>query len=140
VTADIDLHVVEPSLTEIFWDKPGPTPSGGTYDGDADQECKTTSAGHKEVVHWAAAPSGVYTVLLDLYDSCNAASVKYTVTIADAKTTLPPITSTLPGPGDHGNAPPVTVKVFSYTGSSFALNHRTLPEFLLASIFRFASR
>jgi len=123
VTADIDLHVVEPSGTEIYWENLGPTASGGVMDGDADQECRTTSVGHKEVVRWPSSPTaGTYTVRLDYYDNCNAAAANYTVTISDGRTTLPAITAQFTGAGDHGNTPGVTVKTFTRTGSSFALN------------------
>jgi hypothetical protein len=118
--ADIDLHVIEPSGVEISWLNPGPTDSGGVLDGDAEQDCKPTGAGNKEVVHWSSAPNGTYVVRLDYYDSCGAPAANYTVTIADNRTTLPPITGTFSGIGDHGNAPGVTVKTFTHVGSSFS--------------------
>jgi uncharacterized protein YfaP (DUF2135 family) len=121
VLADVDLHVVEPSGTEIYWANPGPTASGGALDTDADQECKASPGGNKETVQWPSnPPNGTYTVRLDYYDSCRVAATNYTVTISDGKTTLPAITGTLTGPGDVGaNGSGVLVKTFTHIGSSF---------------------
>lgn len=140
VTADLDLHVLEPSNTEIWWGNLGPTASGGVMDGDADQECRTTTAGHKEIVHWpSAAPNGVYTVRLDYYDNCNASAVTYTLNITDGKTTLPAISATLTGAGDHGNGPIQTIKTFTRSGNSLSLNRVNMPDMLVAASLRLAS-
>lgn len=117
--ADIDLHVIDPTGTEIWWYAPGPTPTGGQLTVDGDNDCKPSASGHKEVVQWpASSPNGTYTVKLDYYNSCGAAAANYTVTIADAKTTLPTITNTFSGIGDVGNGG-IVVKTFTHVGSTF---------------------
>jgi uncharacterized protein YfaP (DUF2135 family) len=127
--ADVDLHVLEPSGAEIYWANPGPTTFTGVLDGDANQECKASSVGNKEVVHWTTAPNGTYTVRLDYYNSCNASVTNYTVAITDGKTTLPPVTGQFNGIGDVGNSA-ATVRIFTRSGSSLA---RLTPRRVLQS-------
>jgi hypothetical protein len=101
--ADVDLHVVEPSGTEIYWAQPGPTATGGTLDQDANEECHNTL--NKETIRWATdAPNGVYIVRLDLYMNCNAPQANYSVVITNGATVLPAIVGTLSGIGDVGAA------------------------------------
>ena len=100
--ADVDLHVVEPSGTEIYWDNPGPTTSGGMLDADANNDCRTAT--DKETVKWAMnAPNGAYTVRLDYYTNCNTVALtNYSVAITNGGTTLAPITGSFTGIGDLG--------------------------------------
>ena len=126
--ADVDLHVVEPSGTEIYWAQPGPTATGGTLDQDANEECHNTI--NKETVHWADAPNGVYTVRLDLYTNCNATQAKYSVAITNGGIVLPPIVGTLTGIGDVGAAGSgQLVTQFTHTSSSLtARNNFSRPS------------
>jgi uncharacterized protein YfaP (DUF2135 family) len=137
--ADVDLHVIEPSGVEIYWANPGPTPSGGVLDADANQECKTSSAGSKEVVHWnAGGPNGTYIVRLDYYASCNAAATNYTVLISDGKTTLPTVTGQLTGIGDVGNTSGTLVRTFVRNGNSLTRltpSKALEPPSVLATLF-----
>ena len=119
--ADVDLHVIEPSGVEIYWANPGPTPSGGVLDGDSNQECRSSAAGSKEVVHWnAGGPNGTYIVRLDYYASCNAAATNYAVVISDGKTSLPTVTGQLTGIGDVGNTSGIQVRTFTRSGTSLS--------------------
>jgi uncharacterized protein YfaP (DUF2135 family) len=123
VLADLDLHVIDPTGTEIYWEAPGPTAAGGVLGGDADQDCKASPGGHKEVIQWpATSPNGAYVVRLDFYENCGTPSANYTITISDGKTTLPAVTGSIAasGAGDVGAlGSGVTVKTFSHVGNSF---------------------
>ena len=136
--ADVDLHVVEPSSTEIYWAQPGPTATGGTLDEDANEECHNTL--NKETVRWASnAPTGIYTVRLDLYMNCNATQAKYSVTVTNGGTVLPPFVGTLTGIGDVGAAGSgQLVTQFTHASSSLTArnNLRTPPTtFRLFALF-----
>lgn len=121
VLADLDLHVTDPTGTEIWWGNPGPTSTGGQLVADGDNDCKQTASGNKEVVQWpTSSPNGTYTVKLDYYNSCGASAANYTVTISDGKTTLPAVTGTFSGIGDVDNSNGGTVvKTFTHVGSAF---------------------
>jgi hypothetical protein len=85
--ADLDLHVVEPDGTEIYWDSKGPTATGGLLDVDANALCGDDPA--IENVYWpeGQAPTGTYTVnvvgysFTDDADSSDCGSGDYTLTI-----------------------------------------------------------
>ncbi|MFO7281814.1 MAG: DUF6777-containing protein, partial [Thermoanaerobacterales bacterium] len=64
-TADLDLHVHEPSGHEIYFGDRGPSPSGGELDVDSNVNCMDDGVdGGVENVYWPSgeAPSGTYTV------------------------------------------------------------------------------
>ncbi|HEX4346242.1 MAG TPA: hypothetical protein VHZ73_01655 [Vicinamibacterales bacterium] len=121
VLADLDLHVIDPTGTEIWWFNPGPTSSGGQLVTDGDNDCKQTASGNKEVVQWpTSSPNGTYTVKLDYYNSCGVSAANYTVTISDGKTTLPSITGTFSGNGDvNSSNGGIAVKTFTHVGTAF---------------------
>jgi hypothetical protein len=60
--ADLDLHVIEPDGTEIYFGNRGPTSTGGQLDVDSNVGC--SDDGSVENVFWppGEAPSGDYTV------------------------------------------------------------------------------
>ena len=69
-TADLDLHVVEPDGTEIYY---GNTTSadGGTYGADANGGCSNTTTSPEETVTWNETPqSGTYTIKAVYYEAC----------------------------------------------------------------------
>jgi hypothetical protein len=112
--ADVDLHVVEPSGSEIYYGSPT-SGSGGILDIDANAACSTSSL-TQENIGWNAgkAPSGTYIVRVDYWDSCGAASTDYIVTIS-LRPGVPAIPGlpgsgvsifegTFTGPGDQGGA------------------------------------
>ena len=144
--ADVDLHVIEPSGTEIYWDNAGPTASGGALDVDANEECKPSSGGSRETVRWTGTPpNGTYIVRLDYYLNCGVAQTNYTLAISDSKTTLPTVAGTFTGAGDVGAlGSGVTVKQFNHVNGVFsALGRPALPSLVdaifLASVRRRSS-
>jgi hypothetical protein len=86
--ADLDLHVIEPDGTEIWYEEPGPSSTGGALDVDSNVEC--VNDGGVENVYWPAsgAPSGTYTVRvegfrlsLDDGTPCGGGEFSLTITI-----------------------------------------------------------
>jgi len=123
--ADVDLHVVEPSGTEIYWGNMGPTATGGSLNVDANDECRQNLGVNKEIVSWAVgAPNGVYTVRIDLYENCNAAPTNYSVAITNGGRALPALTGILTGIGDVGaTGAGQLVTTFTHTSSSLTARH-----------------
>lgn len=118
--ADVDLHVVEPSGTEIYWGNMGPTATGGTLNVDGNDECRQNVGVKQEIVAWASnAPNGLYTVRLDYYMNCNAAQANYSVVITNGRSVLPTRTGTLSGIGDVGaSGAGQLITTFTHTSSS----------------------
>ncbi|MBV8385192.1 MAG: hypothetical protein JO155_00225 [Acidimicrobiia bacterium] len=83
---DLDLHVIDPSGTEIYFSNPK-SPTGGTLDHDDTAGCATTGT-HVENVFWptGGAPPGRYRVFVKNYSSCGAPS-RYSLN-ATAKTNV----------------------------------------------------
>jgi len=82
VDSDVDLHVVEPGGTEIYYANKGPTTAGGTLDLDSNAAC-TLDHKRSENVTWPSgrAPHGTYTVRVDLWSACTQARTNYVVTV-----------------------------------------------------------
>jgi hypothetical protein len=76
-SSDLDLHVVEPSGNEIYWENPS-SPTGGSLDRDL-----VCSAG-VETISWSGtAPRGTYTYFADFSGACGAAAtVSFTITVS----------------------------------------------------------
>jgi hypothetical protein len=112
--ADVDLHVVEPGGTEIYYGNPT-SASGGELDIDANAACAVSGL-TQENIGWAAgsAQPGTYTVRVDYWDACGAASTDFIVTIS-LRPGVPSVPGlpgsgvqiyegTFTGPGDQGGA------------------------------------
>jgi uncharacterized protein YfaP (DUF2135 family) len=67
---DLDLHVIDPDGTELYYDNPA-SPSGGTLDHDDRAGCGVGGA-HAENVFWptGGAPTGNYQVYVGNYSGC----------------------------------------------------------------------
>ena len=82
-TADLDLHVLDPAGSEIWYGSPTAA-SGGELDVDANAACQEQQARPVENVFWpdGAAPRGEYRVTVDFYQDCDGSGVvDYEVTI-----------------------------------------------------------
>lgn len=79
---DLDLHVVEPSGDQIFYERPGST-VGGQLDLDSGANCEP-SASNSENVYWppGIAPPGEYRVSVRNYQQCSPGEIHFTVRIA----------------------------------------------------------
>jgi hypothetical protein len=79
---DLDLHVVEPSGDQIFYQRPGST-AGGQLDLDSGANCQP-SAYNVENVFWppGGAPKGTYRVSVQNFQQCSPGEIKFTVRIA----------------------------------------------------------
>ena len=79
-SADLDLHVVEPSGTEIAYTNPGPTATGGTLDVDSNIGCALESS--VENVYWPEGdmPLGSYRVEVHGYEVEGCGGGDYTLT------------------------------------------------------------
>jgi len=107
---DLDLHVIDPSGTEIYFSNPK-SPTGGTLDHDDTAGCATTGT-HVENVFWptGGAPPGRYRVFVKNYSSCGAPS-RYSLN-ATAKTNV--VISSSGTVGAHeGDQTPVSEFSFS---------------------------
>lgn len=81
--ADLDLHVIDPDGSEIWYGSPTAA-SGGALDVDANAACQEQQARPVENVFWpdGAAPHGEYRVTVDFYQDCDGSGVAdYEVTI-----------------------------------------------------------
>ena len=113
--ADVDLHVVDPASTEIYWFNSS-SPSGGVLDLDSNAACAGDNI-RNENITWPSAtpPSGTYTVRVDLWDACGATSTDYVVTVRRRNQAPLTFSGTLTGLGDEGGAGSgVTVTTFTY--------------------------
>jgi hypothetical protein len=81
--ADLDLHVVEPSGTEISYSEPGPTETGGQLDVDSNVGCEND--GSVENVFWPEGdmPLGEYEVSVVGFsvDGCGGGDYTLTATV-----------------------------------------------------------
>jgi hypothetical protein len=101
--ADVDLHVIEPNQTEIYYANTR-SATGGSLDLDANAAC-STSAVTAENITWPSgrAPSGTYVVKVDYWDSCGAPSTTVTVTVNNGNVRQT-FQRTFNGSGDQGGA------------------------------------
>jgi hypothetical protein len=79
--ADVDLHVVDPEGTEIYWAN-RTSPSGGELDLDSNAACAGDNV-RNENITWplGTAPQGDYTVRVDYWANCDASLTNYTVVV-----------------------------------------------------------
>lgn len=101
--ADVDLHVVDPLGEEVYWAHKTAV-SGGQLDLDSNAGCGSDGP-RAENIFWASgliAPRGDYTVRVDYWSNCSAASTNYVVTINVRGKPPQVYTGTFTGSGDGG--------------------------------------
>ena len=101
--SDVDLHVVEPGGTEIYYGNPT-SPSGGELDLDSNAACAIDNV-NNENIRWPVgrSPVGTYTVRLDYFAGCNVSSTNYVVTVNNGGSTQT-FAGSFSGEGDFGGA------------------------------------
>jgi uncharacterized protein YfaP (DUF2135 family) len=114
--ADVDLYVVDPLGEEVYYADRNAN-SGGQLDIDSNAGCGTDGP-RSENVFWpfgVVAPSGTYTVRVNYWSACGAASTDYVVTIRTQGGVPITYTGQLTGPGVGGAAGAgQTVATFTY--------------------------
>jgi hypothetical protein len=100
-TSDLDLHVVEPDGTEIYFGN-RTSSSGGQLDRDANFPCDSATTRPAENVYWnTGAPTGNYEVEVEYYGECNnEGSVTFQLVVMVGGRPIVDETRTLQGPGD----------------------------------------
>ena len=82
--ADLDLHVIEPSGEETYYDNER-SASGGTLDLDSNPACDPTKDKRSEAIEWSAnAPVGRYQIRVGYWQSCGNPGTTYTLTVSSA--------------------------------------------------------
>jgi hypothetical protein len=114
--SDVDLHVVEPGGTDIYYGN-DVVPSGGTLDLDSNAGCSIDGKKNENVT-WqqgSLPPRGTYVVRLDYWDSCSVTATKYVVTVRVSGQLPRSFSGTFTGPGDHGGAGSgILITTFTY--------------------------
>jgi hypothetical protein len=100
--SDVDLHVVEPSGEEIYWENPDSS-SGGELDVDSNAGCRIDGRQIENIRWQGAAPSGQYIVRVDYFDSCGVGRTNYLVTVRQGSSTQT-FSGFFTGEGDGGRA------------------------------------
>jgi hypothetical protein len=77
--SDVDLHVIDASGDEIYYDEPE-SASGGKLDLDSNAECELDNK-NSENITFTDAPPGNYKVRVDHWDKCDATKTNYVVTV-----------------------------------------------------------
>lgn len=73
-SADVDLHVTDPALEEVFFGNPT-SASGGLLDIDSNANCNGAGDMLENIVWPGTAPAGTYSVRVSLFADCGTASV-----------------------------------------------------------------
>jgi hypothetical protein len=117
-SADVDLHVFDPSGEEIYFGHKTAA-SGGTLDLDANAACSPNESSPRvfysnENVVWSlgTAPNGTYQVVLDYWSDCGVAQTDWVVTIQRQGAQPQIFTGTFTGPSS--GVPDAVVSSFTY--------------------------
>lgn len=102
--ADVDLYLVEPDGTEIFYVAPESS-SGGVLDLDSNADCSPPDLRNENITYdGVTPPSGEYTVRVNYWSACGAASTNYVVTVRIAGQATQSFQGTFTGDGVGGAA------------------------------------
>jgi len=126
--ADVDLHVVDPTGWEIYWNN-RQSPTGGELDLDSNAGCSIDGV-RNENITWGVgeAPQGTYTVRLDYWSSCDVSQTDYTVLINNGGE-VEIYHGTFTGTGDSGGyGSGVLIDTFTRTTGPVAAANQPLPD------------
>jgi len=98
---DVDLHVVEPGGTEIYYGN-STSSSGGQLDVDSNPACSIDGR-QIENIRWSRAPAGTYTVRVDYWSGCSSTLTNYLVTVKNGGVTTT-YSGNFTGSGDRGGS------------------------------------
>jgi len=118
-SADVDLHVIDPSGEEIFFGHKN-SASGGTLDLDANAACSPNESSPARVFYsnenvvWpiGQAPNGSYKVILDYWSDCGVAQTDWVATVQRQGAAPQIFTGAFTGPS--AGAPDDSVTVFTF--------------------------
>jgi hypothetical protein len=114
---DLDLHLIEPSGTEIYYGALM-SPSGGTQDLDSNPACFQDYVNNENITYTGVTPpTGMYTVRVDYWEDCAFGSgpVNYVVTVTKGGIPTTYMGSFPDGSSDAGGAGSgATVATFTY--------------------------
>lgn len=125
---DLDLHLVEPKLEEIYWDN-DQSVNGGLLDVDSNPTCYIDNINNENITYSANAvvEKGKYTVRICLFKSCEVTDVtNYVVTARLDGNLITPTTGKNPYYGT------VTAEE-AYIGGSGVREGKTVMEFNIAA-------
>jgi hypothetical protein len=100
--SDVDIHLVEPDGTEIYYGATS-SPSGGALDLDSNAGCTIDNVNNENITY-TEAPPGEYTVRLDYYAACEAEQTSYVVTVQLPGQQPQVFNGVFSGDGDRGGA------------------------------------
>ncbi|WP_203897416.1 YfaP family protein [Virgisporangium aliadipatigenens] len=98
--SDVDLHVVDASGEEIYYDHDR-SASGGELDLDSNAECEIDNTNNENIT-FTDAPPGTYTVRVDYWSNCDEAKTNYVVTVRVGGQPAKTYNGTFTGKGDEG--------------------------------------
>jgi hypothetical protein len=99
--SDVDLHVVDPSGEEVYWENPSAR-SGGQLDLDSNAACDIDGKNNENIRWTPIGPAGSYTVRVDYWDACSVGQTNYVVTVKNGASTQV-FRGNFTGPGDQGS-------------------------------------
>lgn len=113
-SADVDLHVVEPNLEEIYYSNDA-SATGGVLDLDSNAGCSGDEVRAENITWNTAPPRGSYIVRVDYWANCSATSTDYVVTVRRKGSATQTFTGNFTGAGDGGSAGDgVLITTFTY--------------------------
>jgi hypothetical protein len=128
--SDVDLHLVEPTGQEIYWDN-SQSASGGVLDLDSNAGCEIDRV-NNENISWPAGatpPLGEYIVRVDFWEDCSGTGANATVTTTvcgETKTFQRRFGVNSHDFGEGGSG--VEITRFRYTGCKFLVSGKALYE------------
>jgi hypothetical protein len=100
-SADVDLHVVDPFLEEIYYGDTSSS-SGGSLDLDSNAACTGDNVRNENITWPGAPPNGTYTVRVNYWSECGAAATNWVVTVRRKNQAPLTFNGQFTGPGNGG--------------------------------------